>query len=86
MLQLYENAAVIPTSLGGGAHGHIGLVMEPILYSTLLAMAYTAPTAPTRSMMPNNASSQARYDDDNLYKKELDTYESHIAMGDVLKK
>eukprot|EP00957_Ditylum_brightwellii_P096508 7350095-Ditylum_brightwellii.AAC.1 len=27
--QLYENAATIPSSLGGGAHGHIGLVMEP---------------------------------------------------------
>eukprot|EP00957_Ditylum_brightwellii_P200442 15280925-Ditylum_brightwellii.AAC.1 len=30
-LQLYENAAVIPSSLGGGAHRHIGLVMEPTL-------------------------------------------------------
>eukprot|EP00957_Ditylum_brightwellii_P190615 14510552-Ditylum_brightwellii.AAC.1 len=29
MQQLYENAATIPSSLGGGAHGHIGLVMEP---------------------------------------------------------
>ena len=27
MQQLYKNAATIPSSLGGGAHGHIGLVM-----------------------------------------------------------
>eukprot|EP00957_Ditylum_brightwellii_P144998 11043282-Ditylum_brightwellii.AAC.1 len=29
MQQLYKNAATILSSLGGGAHGHIGLVMEP---------------------------------------------------------
>eukprot|EP00957_Ditylum_brightwellii_P141656 10791789-Ditylum_brightwellii.AAC.1 len=28
MMALYANAAVVPTTLGGGAHGHIGLVME----------------------------------------------------------
>eukprot|EP00957_Ditylum_brightwellii_P153161 11658147-Ditylum_brightwellii.AAC.1 len=38
MQQLYKNAATIPLSLGGGAHGHIGLVMEPTLYSSLSAM------------------------------------------------
>eukprot|EP00957_Ditylum_brightwellii_P002902 221832-Ditylum_brightwellii.AAC.1 len=28
MMALYVNAAAVPTTLGGGAHGHIGLVME----------------------------------------------------------
>eukprot|EP00957_Ditylum_brightwellii_P001762 135182-Ditylum_brightwellii.AAC.1 len=28
MMALYANAAAVPTALGGGAHGHIGLVME----------------------------------------------------------
>eukprot|EP00957_Ditylum_brightwellii_P140746 10721788-Ditylum_brightwellii.AAC.1 len=86
MLQLYENAAVIPISLGGGAHMCIGLVMEPTLYSTISTTKYMAPTAPTRAMLPNNASSQAIYNEDNCYKKELDTYENHIAMDDVCKK
>eukprot|EP00957_Ditylum_brightwellii_P098706 7518887-Ditylum_brightwellii.AAC.1 len=49
MQQLYENAATIPSSLGGGAHGHIGLMMEPILYSSLSATVYNAPSAPTRT-------------------------------------
>eukprot|EP00957_Ditylum_brightwellii_P198053 15089343-Ditylum_brightwellii.AAC.1 len=40
--------------------------------------------APARSTMPNNASSQARYNEDTCYKKELDTYKNHIAMDDVL--
>eukprot|EP00957_Ditylum_brightwellii_P091696 6981921-Ditylum_brightwellii.AAC.1 len=28
MMALYANVTVVPTMLGGGAHGHIGLVME----------------------------------------------------------
>eukprot|EP00957_Ditylum_brightwellii_P001268 99700-Ditylum_brightwellii.AAC.1 len=65
MQQLYENAATIPSSLGEGAHGHIGLVMEPKLYSSLFATAYNAPSAPTRTTLPGNASSQVRYNEDN---------------------
>eukprot|EP00957_Ditylum_brightwellii_P125841 9593098-Ditylum_brightwellii.AAC.1 len=86
MLKLYENAAVIPSSLGGEAYGHIGLVMEPALYSTLLVTAYTAPMTPTKTTMWGNTSAQTRYDEDNRYEKELDTYENHITMNDVLNK
>eukprot|EP00957_Ditylum_brightwellii_P135831 10360730-Ditylum_brightwellii.AAC.1 len=42
-MQLYSNAGTIPTGLGGGRHGHIGLVMDPALYATLLATLYQAP-------------------------------------------
>eukprot|EP00957_Ditylum_brightwellii_P087177 6635143-Ditylum_brightwellii.AAC.1 len=28
MMALYANAVAVTTTLGGGAHGHIGLVME----------------------------------------------------------
>eukprot|EP00957_Ditylum_brightwellii_P163252 12430652-Ditylum_brightwellii.AAC.3 len=59
--------------------------MEPTLYSSLSTTAYNAPSAPTRATSPGNASSQARYDEDNWYKKELGTYENHIAMDDVIK-
>eukprot|EP00957_Ditylum_brightwellii_P184045 14019224-Ditylum_brightwellii.AAC.1 len=65
MQQLYKNAATIPSSLGGGAHGHIDLVMELMLYSSLSATAYNALSAPTRTMLPGNALSQVRYNEDN---------------------
>eukprot|EP00957_Ditylum_brightwellii_P053486 4053456-Ditylum_brightwellii.AAC.1 len=58
MQQQYENAATIPSSLGGGAHGHIRLVTEPTLYSSLSATAYNAPSAPTRATLAGNATSQ----------------------------
>jgi uncharacterized protein (DUF433 family) len=44
---LYGNAASLPTSLGGGSHGHIGLLMTPALYDTLApGTAYIAPDDP----------------------------------------
>ena len=41
---LYGNAASLPTNLGGGKHGNIGLIMNHIIYATLAPNnAYTAP-------------------------------------------
>eukprot|EP00957_Ditylum_brightwellii_P093766 7139243-Ditylum_brightwellii.AAC.1 len=60
--------------------------MEPTSYSSLSATAYNAPSAPTRTTLPGNTSSQVRYDEDNHYKIELDTYENHIAMDNVMEK
>eukprot|EP00957_Ditylum_brightwellii_P119905 9150218-Ditylum_brightwellii.AAC.1 len=86
MQQLYKNAATLPSSLGGGAHGHISLVVENTLYSSLSVTTYDAPIAPTRTTLPGNTTSQVQYDEDHRYKKELDIYENHIAMDDVIKK
>ena len=44
---LYVNVASLPTNLGGGQHGHIGLIMTHLLYETLAPnTAYTAPIDP----------------------------------------
>ena len=44
---LYGNAAAIPTTLGGGAHGHIGLLITPARYATLSPTAtYAVPIDP----------------------------------------
>eukprot|EP00957_Ditylum_brightwellii_P136717 10425849-Ditylum_brightwellii.AAC.1 len=56
MMALYTNVAAVPTMLGGGAHGHIGLVMEAGLYGTLSGgTAYTAPPEPVRGPLPARA-------------------------------
>ena len=34
---MYGNAATLPTTLGGGAHGHVGLIIKATLYTTLSA-------------------------------------------------
>eukprot|EP00957_Ditylum_brightwellii_P186000 14161478-Ditylum_brightwellii.AAC.1 len=45
---LYVNVATIPTTLGGGGKGHIGLIMKPTLHATFSTTAYEAPTEPTQ--------------------------------------
>ena len=35
MQLLYENATSLPSPLGGGQHGHIGIIMTPQWYTTL---------------------------------------------------
>ena len=44
--EIYANAAVIPNALGGGQHGHIGLIMEAPLYATLSNIPFIVPQDP----------------------------------------
>eukprot|EP00957_Ditylum_brightwellii_P065512 4969442-Ditylum_brightwellii.AAC.1 len=55
MIAMYANAGVIPTILGGGAHGHIGLIMDVTQYATLSGTPYVMPTAPVRGVLPTRA-------------------------------
>ena len=43
---LKSNAASIPTTLGGGAHGHLGLVLGVATYLTVAGVAFTMPANP----------------------------------------
>eukprot|EP00957_Ditylum_brightwellii_P070247 5337021-Ditylum_brightwellii.AAC.1 len=53
MMALYGNAVAVPTTLGGGAHGHIGLVIEAGLYGTFSGgTAYNAPQESIRGQLP----------------------------------
>ena len=46
MQLLYVNAASLPTTLGGGQHGNIGIIMTPQLYTTLANTPYESPPDP----------------------------------------
>ena len=45
---MYANACAIPSTLGGGAHGHLGMIMPAVQYATLSAggAAYVNPVPP----------------------------------------
>ena len=43
---LYANAATLPTTLGGGKHGHMGLIMDPTVYATISSTPYVIPQNP----------------------------------------
>jgi hypothetical protein len=76
---LYGNAATLATTLGGGQHGHIGLIMTPILYSTLTATPYTQPIDPGPTPLPlaNNASTALRETGRINHKEALHIYDNN---------
>ena len=43
---LKSNAASVPTTLGGGAHGHLGLVLNPTVYLVVTGANFVSPANP----------------------------------------
>ena len=44
--ELKANASSVPTTLGGGLHGHLGLLLTPATYATLDPVPFVAPANP----------------------------------------
>ena len=51
--QLRANAASVPSTLGGGLYGHLGLVLDPTEYTSVSGTPYVHPPAPPALTMPN---------------------------------
>jgi hypothetical protein len=82
---LYGNAASLPTTLGGGQHGHVGLIMTPILYATLANTAYIPPNDPGATPNPIGTTTVAREIIRLDHKEERRIYDNHQNMDDALK-
>jgi len=52
--EIYTNARTIPLLCGGGAHGHLGVVMSDAAYQALTTIAFTLPNHPGAN--PNHPS------------------------------
>eukprot|EP00957_Ditylum_brightwellii_P121563 9270788-Ditylum_brightwellii.AAC.2 len=85
MVGLYTKGAAILTTLGGGAQGHIGIVMDGTLYSTLSTTAYTLWVQPTRGSLPTRATLVDRDIMEAQYKKEKVTYDIHNTVEEAIK-
>jgi hypothetical protein len=83
---LYGNEASLPTTIGGGAHGHIGLIMTTVLYATLTPMAYTVPDDPGPVVThAANASPSIRERNTITYKEARRMYDNSANMDSALK-
>ena len=82
---MYGNAATLPTTLGGGAHGPVGLIMKAALYMTLSPTSYVSPKEPplTPVISPTTTSSARQQLCDQHTEEEL-IYTNHINMDDAL--
>jgi hypothetical protein len=86
MVQLmYGNAASLPTSLGGGQHGHVGLIMTPILYATLSDTNYESPEDPGNDIIAPAGRAADREHQRHAHKEERRIFENHQNMDDALK-
>ena len=58
--ELKPNITSVTTDLGGGGHGHLGLVLTPAEYLTVSATAYNRPPHPgTLTIAPGTAQHEA---------------------------
>eukprot|EP00957_Ditylum_brightwellii_P044325 3362913-Ditylum_brightwellii.AAC.1 len=83
--KIYANVAAVPTTLGGGQHGHIGVVAPPTVYSTLSSKKYTAlkePMQPTFTVLTQDAMKVKNLME---YKEEPQIYNNHNIVNRVLK-
>lgn len=84
---LYGNAASLPTTLGGGAHGHIGLIMTPALYATLApGTPYNNPIDPGPVPISIAGASAAVRESDRLeHKEHRRIFDNNLNMDAALK-
>ena len=57
---LKSNAASIPTVLGGGGHGHLGLVMAGVLYAAVTGQVFNRPNNPGAAPAVQAGATQAQ--------------------------
>ena len=83
---LYGNAASLPTTLGGGNHGHIGLIMTPALYLTLSATAYVEPADPgPPPVVATNAAGGTRDNAIRVHNESRRIHDNNVNMDAALK-
>jgi len=86
MQALYGNAASLSTTSGGGAHGHIGLIMTPALYLTLTATPFVSPPDPgILPIFPHRATTERREEILHQHKENRRTFDNNTNMDDALK-
>ena len=86
LLKIQENSAAVPTELGGGKHGHLGLTMIEVEYLTVATEAYATQENPgTAPTIPDNATQyQIAYAKEE-HKKKLDLFKEQRFVERALK-
>ena len=72
--ELKSNAASVPSSLGGGAHGHLGLVVSPARYALISNVPYARPQPPGMLILPPNVTDQIAMINRDNYNEQVRTF------------
>ena len=87
--QLYNeikaNASSVPSSLGGGGHGHLGLVIPQEQYALLSNFPYVRPRQPPPFFLPPNTDPQTAQLLRDTHMENLRTFCEFIGVENALK-
>ena len=84
--KLKANASSVPTTLGGGAHGHLGLMLGPATYLAITGHNYAIPADP--GAQPVIPAGTTRHATDTLVREhatDLRTYQESMRTDQALK-
>ena len=83
---MYGNATTLPTTLGGRAHGHVGLIMKATLYMALAATSYVTLNEPQLTLDgPTTATSASRQQLQDQYAEKHRIFTNHVNMENAVK-
>ena len=81
--ELYANCSAVPSALGGGNHGHLGLIMPAAEYANLSNVAFAVPACPAQ---PVYAGVQlAQRNQAETYATQLRNYDACTAVISLIK-
>jgi hypothetical protein len=84
--ELYANAMIVPATRGGGANGHLGLLMPNAPYFLCAGEHYIAPNAPgVQSAHPPNATSAQIIEANRQFDKNSKEYSIHASVTAALR-
>lgn len=85
---LKANAAAIPTTLGGGNHGHLGMIIDDNAYAAIPnTQPYVIPAFPGGTpTFPDGSTSAQRADATNDHKHDLHNFRECMSLQQALRK
>ena len=82
--QIKANAASVYTTLGGGIHGHLGLVVTPTVYATIQStVLYVRPVLPQLNITPTDTRYQLE-EKRHQYQKDMELFREVNAVESTI--
>ena len=82
--RMKANASSVPTSLGGGAHGYVGILLSPQAYASLSPTPFIAPLHPGALFIPPGATQYAIAHAKQAHEDDLNTFQEYQLMQRAL--
>ena len=83
--EIKANAMAVHSTLGGGAHGHLGLVVAPAQYANISPTPFVRPVFPASLVIPAGTTAVASNNMEREYKEQLRSFREVIGVENALK-